>query len=505
VFKKKNLQIYNALTRKKEVFKPIKPPFVGMYVCGPTVYNDVHLGNVRTFITFDIIYRYLQHLNYKVRYVRNITDAGHLEDDEDGGEDKIEKKARQEKLEPMEVVDTYTRRFHKVMSQFNLSAPNIEPRATGHIIEQINMVKAILKAGYAYEVNGSVYFDVSKYDTRHNYGKLSGRVIEELMASERELDKQDEKRNKIDFALWKKAAPGHIMKWDSPWGKGFPGWHLECSVMSTKYLGETFDIHGGGMDLKFPHHECEIAQSVASTGVEPVKYWIYGNMLTVNGQKMSKSLGNSFLPEELFTGNHSLLKHAYSPMTVKFFMLQTHYASTLDFSNQALQAAEKGYKRLMEAYVNLKGMAYEEDKSKYNETEDKQINELCEQCYEHMNDDFNTAQTLARLFDLANKINAFKNKQLPVSVISKATFDKLQKTYYSFVIDILGLKLEADQQGENRMTKTLDGLINIFIKQREEARNKKDFARSDEIRKELSELGIILKDGKEGTRWTMDN
>jgi cysteinyl-tRNA synthetase len=343
------LHIYNSISRNKEEFVPLNSPFVGMYVCGPTVYSDVHLGNVRTFLTFDIVFRYLTFLGYKVRYVRNITDVGHLTDDADAGEDKIGKKAKLENLEPMEVVQRYTNGFHDVMRIFNILPPSIEPTATGHIIEQIEMIQEIIRRGYGYVVNGSVYFDVPKFNTEHNYGKLSGRKIEELISNTRDLDGQDEKRNSLDFALWKAADKTHLMKWNSPWGSGFPGWHLECSAMSTKYLGTTFDIHGGGMDLKFPHHECEIAQNVGATGSEPVRYWIHGNMLTVNGRKMAKSEGNGFTPEELITGNHQLLERGYSPMTVRFFMLQCHYASTLDFSNEALQASEKGLRRLLNA------------------------------------------------------------------------------------------------------------------------------------------------------------
>ena len=358
------VKLYNTLTKKKEEFKPIHKDRVGMYVCGPTVYSDVHLGNVRTFMCFDVVYRYFTYLGYQVRYVRNITDVGHLENDADEGEDKISKKARLEQLEPMEIVQKYTNGFHEVLDQFNFWTPSIEPSATGHIVEQIELVQDLLDKGFAYEVNGSVYFDVTKFDKEYSYGKLSGRRIEELMESGRDLDSQDEKRNKVDFALWKKASPSHIMRWNSPWGLGFPGWHLECTVMSTKYLGETFDIHGGGMDLVFPHHECEIAQSCGSRGKDPVNYWMHSNMLTVNGQKMSKSLGNSFLPEQLFSGDHDLLDHGYGPMVVRFFMLQSHYSSTLDFSNEALGAAEKGYKRLMDGVKVSRDLVYQPRREK---------------------------------------------------------------------------------------------------------------------------------------------
>ena len=390
------LKVYNSLTKKKEVFEPINPPFVGMYVCGPTVYSDVHLGNVRTFLSFDIIYRYLKHVGYKVRYVRNITDVGHLENDADEGEDKISKKAKLENLEPMEIVQKYSNDFHRVVAKFNILDPDIEPSAIGHIQEQIKMIEKLVEKGLAYEVNGSVYFDVTKYNEQEKYGILSGRVVEELQAGSRALDGQEEKRNSIDFALWKNASPSHIMRWESPWGIGFPGWHLECSVMSSKYLGETFDIHGGGMDLKFPHHECEIAQSVGANGSQPVKYWLHTNMLTVNGQKMSKSLGNSFLPEELFTGSHDLLNEPYSPMTVRFFMLQSHYSSTLDFSNDALKAAAKGYKKMMNGLVLAKQLKFDaDDETAVNEKNVGQINSIIDNCYRALNDDFNTALAIA--------------------------------------------------------------------------------------------------------------
>ena len=404
LFEKYPVQLTNSLSGKKEELKTVNPGSLGMYVCGPTVYNDVHLGNVRTFMSFDVITRYLKFLGYKVRYVRNITDVGHLENDADEGEDKIAKKARLEQLEPMEVVKYYTEGFHTVMRQFNILPPSIEPSATGHIVEQIEIVKKLIDNGMAYEVNGSVYFDVPRYNEKNNYGILSGRVLEELMESGRKLDSQDEKRNKVDFALWKKASPYHIMRWPSPWGEGFPGWHIECTVMSTKYLGETFDIHGGGMDLKFPHHECEIAQSMGANGKTPVNYWIHSNMLTVNGQKMSKSLGNSFLPRELFAGNHPLLEKGYGPMTVRFFMLQSHYSSTLDFSNEALNAAEKGFKKL----ANALGIAKKLIHTKTNEIDaelENSLNSLAEQLYINMSDDFNTAKTLAVLFEMSSRIN----------------------------------------------------------------------------------------------------
>lgn len=491
------LHVYNTLSRKKEIFEPIAAPHVGMYVCGPTVYSDVHLGNVRTFLSFDVIYRYLMHLGYEVRYVRNITDVGHLVNDADEGEDKIARKAKLENLEPMEIVQKYTDGFHKVLDQFNFLLPSIEPSATGHIIEQIEMVKTLLENGLAYEVNGSVYFDVNKYDKDHNYGRLSGRVLEELMASERELDAQDEKRNKVDFALWKKASTSHIMRWPSPWGEGFPGWHLECTVMSTKYLGETFDIHGGGMDLKFPHHECEIAQSVGTYNKEPVKYWLHTNMLTVNGQKMSKSLNNSFLPEELFAGDHDLLDQAYSAMTVRFFMLQSHYSSTLDFSNEALGAAQKGYKKMINGLRIAKTLAYIANKDvTENAQQVEQTNKIIDQCNKAMNDDFNTAQTIAQLFNLLKKINSIYTGNLPTAELGEKTFTSMINTYVTFVEDVLGLQEEktADQG------KLLNAMLAIY----KEAKFKKDYTKVDQIRADLKENGILLKDMKDKVDWAYE-
>jgi len=495
------LHIYNSLSRKKEKFEPLNPPFVGMYVCGPTVYGDPHLGHARPAITFDVVFRYLKNQGYKVRYVRNITDVGHLEQDADSGEDKIAKKARIEQLEPMEVVQHYTLRYHDAMQQLNCLPPSIEPSASGHIQEQIKLTEDIIKAGFAYEVNGSVYFDVKKYNEKHHYGKLSGRVVEELEAGagneRRNLEGQDEKRSPNDFALWKKAEPEHIMRWSSPWGEGFPGWHIECSAMSTKYLGTTFDIHGGGMDLLFPHHECEIAQSMAGNGVESVRYWLHNNMITINGQKMGKSLGNAVNLEQFFTGKHPLLEKGYTPMTIRFFILQSHYRSTLDFSNEALQAAEKGNARLMNAMSVLNTLHHTGNVNGADEKLEKEITALCDGCYELMNDDFNTAMVLANLFDLCSKINSFKDKHLSLDSISKATFDKLKNTFNSFVTDILGLKNE--DAADNSAT---DALMQLLIDIRKEARDKKDFATSDKVRDELLKAGIQLKDGKDGTEWS---
>lgn len=491
-FEQYPLSLTNSLSGKKEVFKPINPGFVGMYVCGPTVYNNVHLGNVRTFLTFDVVSRYFRFLEYKVRYVRNITDVGHLENDADEGEDKIAKKARLEQLEPMEVVKHYTEGFHEVMRQFNILPPSIEPSATGHIVEQIEITKNLLDKGLAYESNGSVYFNVRKYNQENHYGILSGRNIEELMESGRELDNQDEKREKIDFALWKKASPYHIMRWPSPWGEGFPGWHLECTVMSTKYLGETFDIHGGGMDLKFPHHECEIAQGTAATSKTPVNYWLHSNMLTVNGQKMSKSLGNSFLPSELFAGTHSLLDRGYGPMAVRFFMLQSHYSSTLDFSNEALQAAEKGFKKLINSTNLLKKMD-PAGSSAINQAADTELSRLTNECYLTMSDDFNTAKTLAVLFEMSGRINDIKAGTLPLESLSHNTFNEFKNTYLGFMENVLGLKEEKEQNSE-----ILNGTIGLLIDLRKKAKADKNFSLSDKIRDDLKKLGVQIKDAKDG-------
>ena len=486
------LKIYNSLSSKKEVFEPLSPPFVGLYVCGPTVYNEVHLGNVRTFITFDIVYRYLNFLGYKVRYVRNITDVGHLVDDADAGEDKIEKRARLEKIEPMEIVQKYTNSFHDVTKLFNLISPSIEPTATGHIIEQIKMIQDIIKNGYAYEINGSVYFDVKKYAEKYNYGELSGRKLDELIENTREeLEGGTDKKFFADFALWKKASENTIMKWTSPWGIGVPGWHLECSVMSTKYLGKSFDIHGGGMDLKFPHHECEIAQSVGSGNEHPVKYWMHGNMLTVNGTKMSKSLGNSFLPLELIAGSHPLLEKGYSPMVVKFFFLQANYRSTVDFSNEALQAAEKGYARMMAAIETL-------DEIKPSTTTSFDIDALINKTNESMNDDFNTPVTIANLFDGVKIINTIKSEK---ATITAEDLEKLKALYHNFIFDIFGLQKESSTAKNDY----LDSMMNVIMNIRNEAKASKNWALSDLIRDELKKLNITIQDSKDGSNWTVEN
>ena len=485
------LSVYNTLSRTKEIFEPINPPFVGLYVCGPTVYNEVHTGNLRTFTSFDIIYRYLVFLGYKVRYVRNITDAGHLTNDAGEGVNRMESQARLEKLEPMEVVQKYTVGFHEVCRKFNLIRPTIEPTATGHIVEQIEMIKQLIDNGVAYESNGSVYFDVKKYNEINVYGVLSGRNIDELIAGYRDLDGQDEKRNSIDFALWKKADISHIMQWPSPWGNGFPGWHLECSVMSTKYLGETFDIHGGGMDLKFPHHECEIAQNVGAIGVAPVKYWLHSNMLNFNGQKMSKSLGNSVLPTELITGNHPLLEKAYSPMTVRFLFLMSHYSSESDISNKALQDAEKGYKKLMQSLKLLIEMPFVD--GEMDSALDNEINKELELAKDNMNDDFNTPRALANLFALSSHINTFFHNGKKVVRIQRATYDELVRIFNGFLLDVFGLAMEEESNSV-----AMDGVMQLVIEMRNDARNKKDWPMSDKIRDYLKNAGIVLKDNKDG-------
>lgn len=496
------LQVFNSLTRQKEIFTPIHKGQVGMYVCGPTVYSDVHLGNCRTFVSFDVIFRYLKYLGYKVRYVRNITDVGHLQDDADiGEEDKIGKKARLEQLEPMEIVQRYTDGFHKMMDIFNTLSPSIEPRATGHIIEQIEMVQQILDNGYAYVKNGSVYFDTLKFAQKNEvYGKLSGRVIDDLIAESRDdLKNQDEKNHPSDFAIWIKASPEHIMRWNSPWSVGFPGWHLECSAMSTKYLGKTFDIHGGGNDLKFPHHENEIAQNHGACGCAPARYWLHGNMLLMNGKKMSKSDGNSITPQELFSGNSEHISKGYSPMTLRFFMLQSHYRSTLDLTDEALLAAEKGFKRLLEANKTLQSLTHPGNGT--SKALDAEILQLIDQIFEELNDDFNTPKALARVFELVNRINSLKDGHLSFSEITTGTLEKLKQTFNVVLYDICGLKDEMAESGANG---TLDGLMRLIIDIRQDARESKNWATSDKIRDTLAELKIQLKDGKEGTSWSKD-
>jgi cysteinyl-tRNA synthetase len=498
------LKVHNSYTRQKEVFTPITPGHVGMYVCGPTVSGESHLGHARPFITFDFIYRYLLHLGYKVRYVRNITDAGHFEEEGREAEDKIAEKAKVEKLEPMELVQKYTNLFHWAMHEFNNLDPSIEPTATGHIVEQIGMIETIIREGYAYEVNGSVYFDVKKYAAHYPYGKLSGRVLDDLLETTRDLDGQEEKRNRQDFALWKAAPPEHIMRWQSPWSDGFPGWHIECSAMSTKYLGSTFDIHGGGMDLQFPHHESEIAQSTICNKHIPARYWLHNNMITLNGRKMGKSYGNQIRLTELFTGTHPVLTQAYSPMTIRFFILQTHYRSTLDFSNDALQAAEKGLKRLWEAYELLKKLTAGEiglEKVTGNGSPataadpvlDDHVRKLLFELDEFMNDDFNTAKVLANVFELVPVINSLKGGQINRDAISPDTLMLMKRYFTDYLENILGLKGES--AGDDQK---LTGVMELLVDIRKDARSRKDYATSDKIRKQLLELGIVLKDEKDG-------
>ncbi|MDR2361216.1 MAG: cysteine--tRNA ligase [Prevotellaceae bacterium] len=491
--------IYNTLTRQKEPFEPLHPPYVGMYVCGPTVYGDPHLGHARSAISFDILFRYLLHKGYKVRYVRNITDVGHLENDSDDGEDKLLKKARLEQLEPMEVAKYYTDRYHDMMDALNVRRPSIEPNASGHIMEQIEMAQQALDAGYAYVVNGSVYFDVAKYNARYHYGILSGRVLDELLSATREnLEGQDEKRNPVDFALWKRAQPEHIMRWRSPWGEGFPGWHLECSAMGRKYLGEQFDIHGGGMDLQFPHHESEIAQSQVANGQPPCRYWMHNNMITVNGQKMGKSLGNSIMLEEFFTGHHPLLAQAYTPMSVRFFILQAHYRSTLDFSNEALQASEKGLRRLLDAVQTLSTLP---PTPALQASEAIRANEVAasgivEKVFGALDDDLNTPVAIAHLFDAVRLINAAHDKKEPLSVDAVTT---LKKLFDEAITQILGLR--DDRQASSGHAALLDGLIRMILNVREAAKARRDFATGDRIRDELTALGVAVKDTKEGSTW----
>ncbi|ARN77607.1 cysteine--tRNA ligase [Nonlabens spongiae] len=492
LYKSNELKLYNSMTSEKEVFNSILDGRVGMYVCGPTVYSNVHLGNCRTFISFDMIYRYLRHLGYKVRYVRNITDAGHLTDDADQGEDKISKKARLEQIEPMEVVQRYTLDFHKVMQQFNSLPPSIEPTATGHIVEQIKIIEDILEKGFAYVVDGSVYFDVKKFNDDHQYGKLSGRNLEDMIANTRELAGQSEKKNPQDFALWKKASPEHIMRWPSPWGDGFPGWHLECTVMSSKYLGEQFDIHGGGMDLKFPHHECEIAQGEAAHGCSPVNYWLHANMLTLNGQKMSKSTGNSILPAELFSGDNDFMEKPFAPSVIRFFMMQAHYRSILDFSNDALVGAEKGFNRLIDALEIIEDLPVSDNSS-------VDVKAWKAKCYAAMNDDFNTPILIAELFDMIKSIHAIKDGK---AQISKQDKDDLVSTFHAFFYDVLGLQT-ASSESNNADSEALNAAMQLIIDLRANARADRDFATSDKIRDDLAKAGIQLKDGVDGTTYSV--
>lgn len=484
------LNIYNTLSRKKEQFIPIHEPHVGLYVCGPTVYGDGHLGHARPAITFDILFRYLKHLGYKVRYVRNITDVGHLENDADSGEDKIAKKARLDELEPMEVVQYYTNRYHKAMEALNVLPPSIEPHASGHIIEQIEFTQKILDAGYAYVSEGSVYFDVEKYNKTHHYGKLSGRNIDDMLETTRNLDGQSEKRRSVDFALWKKASPEHIMRWKAPWSEGFPGWHMECSAMGTKYLGEEFDIHGGGMDLMFPHHECEIAQSCAALGKDTVKYWMHNNMITINGQKMGKSLGNFITLEQFFTGNHSLLSKAFSPMTIRFFILQAHYRSTVDFSSEALEASEKGLERLIEGYARLQKISPSASSS-------VEVDGLRKKCEEALSDDLNTPMVISALFDSLKAINLVHDGKATISAVD---LEELKSVFKLYIEDLLGLKTCADNtSGTEAYQKAIDLLLNIRL----EAKRNKDWATSDKIRNELTALGFEIKDTKDGFEWKL--
>ncbi|MEW5675983.1 cysteine--tRNA ligase [Flavobacterium enshiense] len=491
LYQNQTLKLYNSLTGEKEQFQPLHEGHVGMYVCGPTVYSNVHLGNCRTFMSFDMIYRYIKHLGYKVRYIRNITDAGHLTDDGNVDNDRFVKQSRLEKLEPMEVVQKYTVDFHKVLQLFNLLPPNIEPTATGHIIEQIEITQKLIETGFAYESNGSVYFDVLEYNNRGlNYGELSNRNIEELLANTRDLDGQDEKRNAADFALWKKASPAHIMRWPSPWGDGFPGWHLECTAMSTKYLGQKFDIHGGGMDLKFPHHECEIAQGKACNGTSPVNYWMHANMLTMNGQRMSKSTGNYILPMELFSGENTFFEKAFHPSVVRFCFLQAHYRSILDISNEGMLASEKGYNRLMEAIENLKSLEAGQSSS-------FDVNQWIQTCYDAMNDDFNSPILIAQLFEAVRYINLMKEGKETLTAVDLEHF---KNAIHAFVFDVLGLVSEKETATNSDK---LDGVVNMLIGMRNEARANKNWGLSDEIRDKLLALGIQLKDGKEGTSFSV--
>lgn len=495
------LHLYNSYTREKEQFEPSVPGHAGLYVCGPTVSGESHLGHARPYITFDVVYRHLTHLGYKVRYVRNITDAGHFEEEGREAIDKVAEKAQLERMEPMELVQKYTNLFHWGMRSFNNIEPNIEPTATGHVIEQISMIEKIIAEGYAYEVNGSVYFDVKKYAEKYPYGKLSGRKIDELLETTRDLDGQEEKRNKVDFALWKKAPPEHIMRWISPWGEGFPGWHIECSAMSSKYLGQVFDIHGGGMDLQFPHHESEIAQSTIAHGCAPVRYWMHNNMITINGKKMGKSYNNVIKITELFSGNHPMLEQPYHPMVVRFYILQTHYRSTLDFSNEALQASEKAFRRLWEAYEVLQKLTPQATNNPKNKELDENIIRWCNECEDFMNDDFNTAKVIANLFELAPVINSIKSGQVSNDAISATTYQLMLDTFKTYLVDILGMQPLQQGQQDGKIDKVLSLLVEI----RNDARTRKDYATSDLIRNKLAETGVMLKDEKDGSvSWSID-
>lgn len=485
------LFIYNTLSREKEEFQPLNAPHVGMYVCGPTVYGDPHLGHARPGITFDLLFRYLTHIGYKVRYVRNITDVGHLENDADEGEDKVAKKARLEQLEPMEIVQYYTVRYHQAMDALNVRRPSIEPHASGHIIEQIETIKEIIKNGYAYESQGSVYFDVAKYNKDYNYGILSHRDIDEMLNTTRDLDGQDEKKNKIDFALWKKASPEHIMRWPSPWSDGFPGWHIECSAMSIKYLGEEIDIHGGGMDLMFPHHECEIAQNTAVEKKQVVKYWMHNNMITVEGQKMGKSLNNFITLEEFFTGSHEKLETAYSPMTIRFFILQAHYRSTVDFSNHALQSAEKGLSRLLDAYAKIEKLTVSESSS-------VDVSGYRQKCYDALNDDLNSAIVISHLFEVATLINSVSDGK---EKLTQAGIEEIKSLFDIFLFEILGIKNESATS--DKSYESFSKAVDILLEIRDKAKADKDWATSDKIRNELQQAGFEIKDGKDGAEWKL--